>query len=423
MGRSAEGTSEWWDMAAAEAGERFDADVVIAGGGLVGLTLGVALAGAGIETAVVDGAPPAAMKDAAFDGRVSSIALGSRRVLDGIGLWPALAADAQPILEIRVSDGDVPLFLHYDHKTVGDDPLGYIVENRNIRAALLEQAATLAALRHLAPASVEALEPAAGGIEARLADCRCVRARLAVAADGANSGLRAAAGIETVRWSYEQTGIVCTVLHEKPHRGIAHERFLPAGPFAILPMTGNRSSLVWTERAALAPALMDASPEVFARELGARFGDFLGGLEPTGPRWSYPLRLTHAKRYVAPRLALAGDAAHAIHPLAGQGFNLGIRDAAVLAELVVDRARLGLDIGGDDVLTHYQRRRRFDSVVLIGVTDGLNRLFSNDNQGLRLVRDVGLAAVNELPPVKRFFMRHAMGLAGDLPRLARGEPL
>ena len=410
-------------MAAAETGERIDADVVIAGGGLVGLTLGVALAGAGIETAVVDGTPPAAMKDAAFDGRVSSIALGSRRVLNGIGLWPALADDAQPILEIRVSEGDAPLFLHYDHKTVGSDPLGYIVENRSIRAALLARVDALAALRHLAPASVEALEPAAGGVEARLADGRCVHARLAVAADGANSGRRTAAGIETVRWSYEQTGTVCTVLHERPHRGIAHERFLPAGPFAILPMTGDRSSLVWTERAALAPSLMEASPEIFARELGARFGDFLGALEPTGPRWSYPLRLTHAKRYVAPRLALAGDAAHAIHPLAGQGFNLGIRDAAVLAELVVDRARLGLDIGDDDVLTHYQRRRRFDSVVLIGVTDALNRLFSNDNQSLRLVRDVGLAAVNEMPPVKRFFMRHAMGLAGDLPRLARGEPL
>ncbi|MCY4479753.1 MAG: UbiH/UbiF/VisC/COQ6 family ubiquinone biosynthesis hydroxylase [Rhodospirillales bacterium] len=410
-------------MAAAEAGERVEVDVVIAGGGLVGLTLGVALAGAGIETAVVDGTPREAMKHAAFDGRVSSIALGSRRVLDGIGIWPALADDVQPILEIRVSDGDVPLFLHYDHKTVGSDPLGYIVENRSIRAALLERAAALAALHHMAPASVEALEPGGGGIDARLADGRCVRARLAVAADGANSGLRAAAGIDAVRWSYEQTGIVCTVLHERPHRGIAHERFLPAGPFAILPMTVDRSSLVWTERATLAPSLMEASSEVFARELGARFGDFLGALEPTGPRWSYPLRLTHATRYVAPRLALAGDAAHAIHPLAGQGFNLGIRDAAVLAELVVDRARLGLDIGGGDVLTHYQRRRRFDSVVLIGVTDGLNRLFSNDNQGLRLVRDVGLAAVNQMPPVKRFFMRHAMGLAGDLPRLARGEPL
>ena len=410
-------------MATAGRETQIESDVVIVGGGLVGLTLGVALASAGIETAVVDGTRPEAMKNAAFDGRVSSIALGSKRVLDGIGLWPALADDAQPILEIRVSDGDVPLFLHYDHKSVGDDPLGFIVENRAIRAALLESASGLVALRQVAPASVEALEPTGGSIEARLADGRSVRARLAVAADGANSSLRVAAGIEVVRWSYEQAGIVCTVKHERPHRGIAHERFLPAGPFAILPMTRNRSSLVWTERADLAPALMEAPSAVFARELGARFGDFLGALEPTGPRWSYPLTLTHATRYVAPRLALAGDAAHAIHPLAGQGFNLGIRDAAVLAELVVDRVRLGLDIGESDVLTHYQRRRRFDSVVLIGVTDGLNRLFSNDNQGLRLIRDVGLAAVNEMTPVKRFFMRHAMGLAGDLPRLARGEPL
>ncbi len=410
-------------MAAADSGERIESDVVVIGGGLVGLTLGTALAGAGIETVVVDGAAPAAMKDAAFDGRVSSIALGSKRVLDAIGLWPALAGDAQPILEIRVSDGDAPLFLHYDHKDVGAGPLGFIVENRAIRAGLIAHAARLPSLRHLAPASVEALEPAPGATLARLADGRCVRARLAVAADGARSRLREAAGIETVRWSYEQTGIVCTVAHERAHRGIAHERFLPAGPFAILPMTGDRSSLVWTERAGLAPALLEAPHAVFARELGLRFGDFLGALEPVGPRWSYPLALTHAKRYVAPRLALAGDAAHAIHPLAGQGFNLGIRDAAVLAELVVDRARLGLDIGGSDVLTRYQRRRRFDSVVLIAVTDGLNRLFSNESQGLRLVRDVGLAAVNELPPVKRFFMRHAMGLAGDLPRLARGEPL
>ena len=398
--------------AAAEPGGRIESDVVIVGGGLVGLTLGVALAGAGIETVVVDGAAPEAMRDAAFDGRVSSIALGSKRVLDGIGLWPALAGVAEPILEIRVSDGDTPLFLHYDHKTVGAGPLGFIVENRAIRAALGARAAALPALRHLAPASVEALEPAAGATLARLADGRCVRARLAVAADGANSRLRSAAGIETVRWSYQQTGIVCTVAHERPHRGIAHERFLPAGPFAILPMTGDRSSLVWAERADRAPALLEA-----------RFGDFLGALEPTGPRLSYPLALTHAKRYVAPRLALAGDAAHAIHPLAGQGFNLGIRDTAVLAQLVVDQARLGLDIGAGDVLSNYQRRRRFDSVVLIGVTDGLNRLFSNDSRGLRLLRDAGLAAVNEMPPLKRFFMRHAMGLAGDPPRLVRGEPL
>ena len=349
---------------------RIDAEVVIAGGGLTGLTMGIALAGAGLETVVVDGADPAAMRDVAFDGRVSSIALGSRRVLAGIGMWSGLRDAAEPILEIRVSDGDAPLFLHYDHKAVGDAPLGFIVENRTIRAALIDRAAALDSLNHLAPAMVEAVDHDGARIEARLADGRRIRARLAVAADGARSALRAGAGIEVVRWSYEQTGIVCTVAHERPHRGIAHERFLPVGPFAILPMTGNRSSLVWTERASLAPSLMEAEPAIFARELDARFGDFLGALEVVGPRWSYPLALTHAKRYVAPRLALIGDAAHAIHPLAGQGFNLGIRDAAVLAELVVDRARLGLDIGGDDLLARYQRRRRFDAVALIAVTDG-----------------------------------------------------
>ena len=265
--------------------------------------------------------------------------------------------------------------------------------------------------------------PSGGWIEAGLADGRHVRARLAVAADGARSASRDAVGIEVVRWAYEQTGIVCTVAHERPHRGIAHERFLPAGPFAILPMKGNRSSLVWTERAALAPQLMEADEATFAAELGARFGDFLGALEVVGPRWSYPLSLTHARSYVAPRLALAGDAAHAIHPIAGQGFNLGIRDIAVLAELVVDQARLGLDIGSDDLLAHYQRWRRFDAVALIAVTDGLNRLFSNHHPALRVTRDVGLAMVNQVPPLKRVFMRHAMGLVGDLPRLARGEPL
>jgi 2-octaprenyl-6-methoxyphenol hydroxylase len=406
-----------------ETDTRIDADVVIAGGGLVGLTLGIALADAGLETVVVDGTDPAAMREAAFDGRVSSIALGSKRVLAGVGVWPLLADQAEPILEIRVSDGDAPLFLHYDHKAVGDDPLGFIVENRATRIGLAKRAAELKTLRYLAPTKVETLEHSGAWVEAELADGRRVRARLAVAADGGRSAIRAGAGIEVVRWAYEQTGIVCTVAHERPHRGIAHERFLPAGPFAILPMQGNRSSLVWTEKATLAPSLMAADAETFAAELGARFGDFLGALEVVGPRWSYPLSLTHAHSYVAPRLALAGDAAHAIHPIAGQGFNLGIRDVAVLAELVVDQARLGLDIGAEDLLARYQSRRRFDSIALIAVTDGLNRLFSNANPALRVTRDLGLAAVNQVPPLKRTFMRHAMGLVGDLPRLTRGEPL
>ena len=400
------------------------ADVVVGGGGLAGLTLGVALAGAGLETVVVDGADPAAMRDAAFDGRVSSVALGSKRVFDGIGMWPALRAVAEPILAIRVSDGDGPFFLHYDHAAVGREPLGFIVENRRLRAALLDRASGLPSLRHLAPETVAGLERSGAWIEARLAGGGRLRARLAVAADGAGSSLRAGAGIEVARRAYGQTAIVCAVAHERPHRGIAHERFLPAGPFAILPMTGGRrSSLVWTESTARARSLTAAAPADFARALAARFGDFLGALEGAGPRWTYPLALTRAARYAAPRLVLLGDAARAIHPLAGQGFNLGIRDIAVLAELVVDRARLGLDIGADDLLARYQRRRRFDSLAFMAVTDGLNRLFSNDDPALRLVRGLGLAAVDGLPPAKRFFMRHAMGLVGDLPRLMRGAAL
>ncbi len=243
------------------------------------------------------------------------------------------------------------------------------------------------------------------------------------ACDGRNSPLRRAAGIRTIEWNYPQVSIVCTVSHEAPHRGVAVEHFLPAGPFAILPMTGHRSSIVWTERADLAPRLMALDDAGFTRELARRFGDFLGALEVVGPRWSYPLSLMHAERYSAPRLALVGDAAHVIHPIAGQGLNLGIRDIAALAELVVDARRLGLDIANPDALERYERWRRFDNVMLAAVTDGLNRLFSNALPPVKLARDLGLAAVDRLPPLKRFLMRHAMGVVGDLPRLVRGEPL
>ncbi len=403
--------------------DRLTVDVVVIGGGLVGLTIGIALGGAGLETAVIDGVDPAVMQGSAFDGRVCSIAQGSKRVLEGLGVWAGVARDAEPILEIRVSDGDAPLFLHYDHAEVGADPLGHIVENRHMRQALHARAQALSTVRYLAPVAVEGFTVDGHRVEAALADGRVVRARLAIAADGRHSRTRAAANIDTVHWSYPQTGIVCTVAHERPHRGIAHERFLPAGPFAILPMRGDRSSLVWTEHASLAPTLVDADPATFHRELARRFGDFLGTLEVVGPRWSYPLALTHAKRYVGERLALVGDAAHAIHPIAGQGFNLGIRDVAALAEMIVDRARLGLDIGSPDMLRGYERWRRFDTIVLVGVTDGLNRLFSNERPLVGLARDIGLAAVNQVPPLKRTFMRHAMGLVGELPRLTRGEPL
>jgi 2-octaprenyl-6-methoxyphenol hydroxylase len=250
-----------------------------------------------------------------------------------------------------------------------------------------------------------------------------LRGRLAVSAEGRNSPSREAAGISVSGWSYHQAGIVCTVRHDQPHNGVAQEHFLPAGPFAILPLVGNRSSLVWTEREDLTPTMMALDDAAFRNEVAKRFGDYLGTLEIEGPRWSYPLSLQLAESYVAPRLVLVGDAAHGMHPIAGQGLNVGLRDVAALAQVLTDAARLGFDIGGRDVLERYQRWRRFDNLTLLAVTDVLNKLFSNDIEPVRMLRGAGLAAVDKMPALKRLFMRHARGSVGKLPRLLAGEPL
>jgi 2-octaprenyl-6-methoxyphenol hydroxylase len=398
------------------------AELAVVGGGLNGLTLGIACASAGLTVAVIDREDPAARLGEGFDGRTSAIAYGSMRVLDGIGVWPLVANEAQPIREIRVADNSAPLFLHYDHREIGDAPLGWIVENRVLRRALHARAGQLPNLRLIAPMRVDRADRDAAAT-LTLADGDTVGAELIAAADGQNSPLRAAAGIRTVSWSYPQIAIVATVRHERPHRGVAVEHFLPAGPFAILPMTENRSSIVWTERAALAPTLLALDDASFHRELSARFGDFLGAIGVEGPRWFYPLAFLHAATYRAPRLVLVGEAAHVIHPIAGQGLNMGIRDIAALAECLVDGRRVGLDLGDSTILARYERWRRFDNIVLAGVTDGLNRLFSNSVAPVKLARDLGLAAVGQVPPLKRFFMRHAMGMVGELPRLVRGEAL
>ena len=398
------------------------ADVLIVGGGPVGGTLACALSAAGMEVIAVDHADPAAGLDAGFDGRASSIALGSQRMLDALGLWAGMEPHAAPIRHIRVSEGGSPLFLHYDERDTGGPPFGYMVENRFIRKALFDRIPTLDTVRFLAPARVDGLERSASGVEARLADGRRISARLVVGADGRASGVRAGAGIRVTGWPYRQTAIVCTVAHERPHDSVAREHFLPTGPFAVLPLPGNRSSIVWTESKDLAPAIMALDEDEFLAELERRFGDTLGRLTVVGPRWSYPLSLQHAETAIALRLALVGDAAHAMHPIAGQGLNMGLRDAAALTEVLAEARRLGLDIGADTVLERFQRWRRFDNTLMLAMTDGLNRLFSNTIGPVRLARGLGLAAVNRMPPLKRLIVRSAMGLAGRLPRLMQGAP-
>lgn len=401
-------------------------DVLISGGGIVGLTLGLALAQGGLATLVIDTKPAAQALEPTFDGRVSALAYASVRMLTALGAWDSLKDHAQPIAEILVTDGaparpSSPFSLHFDAQDVGAQALGHIAENRHIRSSLYDAVARQKGLALLAPASVKNLAVNSGGALVTLADGGEIAASLVVAAEGRDSALRAQMGITTIGWSYPQTGIVATVEHERPHNGVAYEHFLPSGPFAILPMTGNRSSLVWTEAKTKVPALLALDEAGFNEELARRFGDHLGKTKSAGRRWSYPLSFHLARDFVKPRFALAGDAAHGIHPIAGQGLNLGLKDAAALAEVLLDAARLGRDIGALDTLKRYERWRRFDSFALAASTDALNRLFSNDIAPLRHLRDLGLGIVDAFGPARRFFMHHAGGDVGKLPRLMKGE--
>ena len=398
-------------------------EVAIVGGGLVGSALATALATGGIAVALIDSADPAELVASGRDGRASAIAAASCRLFQASGVWRHVEPHATPIRHIRVAERDTPFFLHYDHREVGPEPMGNMVPNRALLAGLLNRVAELDAIRHMAPARVSTITRNESGVDIELEDGVMVAARLAVGADGRNSWMRREAGIRVTELKYGQTALVCTVAHEKPHGYVAHELFRPQGPFAILPLAGNRSNIVWCEPHATARAIAALDDAAFMAELRLRFGGFLGTLELEGSRHAYPLSLQYASRIIDRRLALAGDAAHAMHPVAGQGLNIGLRDVAALAEVIVDAVRAGQDPGAPAVLSAYARWRAFDTAVMIASTDGIVRLFSNRIGLLKVVRDLGLAAVNRIPPLRRQFIRHAMGISGTLPRLLDGRAL
>ena len=401
------------------------ADIVIGGAGFAGLALAIALRqGLGADFTVVV-ADPALGRPAAEDARASAIAAGARRLFETIGVWDTVAGAAQPIVDMVVTDsrlGDAvkPVFLTFAGEVEPGEPFAHMVENRPLVAALVAKARETGVI--LRPSAIAGFAVAGERVLVHCDD-GAIAAGLLIAADGARSHLRALAGIPTFGWSYGQSAIAATVAHERDHGGRAEEHFLPAGPFAILPLTGRRSSIVWTEDKQTAERIAALPDDLFHDELERRFGLHLGDITLAGPRRVHPLGLTVARAFVAERLALVGDAAHVIHPIAGQGLNLGLRDVAALAETIVDAARLGLDFGAATVLERYQRWRRFDTMAMGIATDGLNRLFSNRSDALRLVRDVGLGLVDRLPALKRLFIREAAGLVGDVPKLLRGEAL
>lgn len=394
-------------------------DIIIAGGGMVGMSMALAVARLGLSVVVLEKSRLPDQLEPTFDGRVSAIALGSVRLLTAIGAWEGMRDYAEPIRDIRVSDGDAPFFVHYDHHDIGKEPFGYIVENRYIRHGLQQAAGDYPNLSLLDQKIITSYYTSPKHVVVTLSDGQNISASLLLAADGKFSGLRQMAGIDILERDYEQTAIVCTIAHEKPHLGLAQERFLPAGPFAVLPMTGNRSSLVWVEPKDRVQLYLDLSKEECEQEIAERVGDYLGHITLAGERFSYPLSLVHAKGYSADRVALLGDAAHGIHPIAGQGVNLGFRDVAVLEELIRKQRLADGDIGAKEVLAHYQRWRRFDNMSMLGVTDGLNQLFCSSLMPVKTARRLGMWGVNQLPGLKKFFMKHAMGLTGDVPELMR----
>ena len=401
-------------------------DVVIGGAGFAGLALAIALRQALGASFAVTVADPALAQAQSKDPRASAIAAAARRLFETIDVWDAVAGEAQPILDMVVTNSKLddavrPTFLTFGGEVEEGEPFAHMIENRHLVDALVAKAKELGV--DLRAGTVSGFETTANMVDVHLTGGETVAARLLVGADGARSSIREQAGIASTGWNYDQAAIVTTVAHEREHNGRAEEHFLPAGPFAILPLTGKRCSIVWTETAREAERIVALPDQEFHDELEKRFGLKLGDIAVAGPRRAFPLGLFTARAFIAERLALIGDAAHIIHPIAGQGLNMGLRDVAALAEAIADAARLGLDIGAPDVLERYQRWRRFDTMTMGVATDGLNRLFSNSNDVLRLARDIGLGVVERMPALKRVFIREAAGFTGDVPKLLRGEAL
>ncbi len=400
--------------------------IVIAGGAFAGLALALALRQGLGEVVPVIVADPALASRPSRDPRATAIVAACRRLFESIGVWDEVGPQSQPILDMvvtdsKLSDATRPTFLTFAGEVEPGEPFAHMVENRLLIDALVKRAeAAGVTLRSTAVTMYQAHD---GGIDVTLADGETVHASLLVAADGARSKLRERAGIATHGWQYDQSGIVVTVGHERDHEGRAEEHFLPAGPFAILPLKGKRSSLVWSESRNNAARIVALPDDEFHAELEQRFGLHLGEIKALDKPRAFPLQYFVARSFIADRMALVGDAAHVIHPIAGQGLNMGLKDIAALAEVIVDAARLGIDPGAANVLERYQRWRRFDTMTMGVATNALNVLFSNDSTLLRGVRDIGLGLVDRLPPLKNMFIKQAAGLSGEVPRLLKGEAL
>ena len=396
---------------------------LIVGGGHAGLLLALALERSGLPVILIEAEPPAAALEAPFDGRALALMHGSKRVLDALALWPACADAAEPVWGVRVEDPGSGASLAYDAREVGPHPFGYGIENRTLRQRLMALAQGRPGITIVAPARLAAVERSAGRLVATLDDGRRLAGSLIVGADGRNSTVRSLSGIALDRWSYPQTALTFALRHDRPHDGLVREYLRPVGPLALLPLRQDLCSVTWIERPAQAEQLLAGGCGELLAALRERIGDELSPVEIRGRPTGYPLSAHRARRFAGPRVALVGDAAHAVHPIHAQGFNLGVRDVAALAEVLVDAARQGQDPGSGEVLVRYERWRQADARLVVGLTDGLNRLFSTDLAPARLLRGLGLGALGALAPLRHLAMRRGMGMAGDLPKLARGEAL